>query len=199
MDGNAAPADLRQLLEARAYDRALAWMHHHHEGDLLAVLRAEHVPPGEREDLAQTVWLAVQQALPRYRAESSPATWLAAIARHRILDWRRRNRVLETLTSEQGPGGPLFDLLGLTDPRTPSSEARGKQRQEQLRRALTELSLEEMALVELRFAEGLIPQQIAEHMDRENRRRPDGAPYTAADISQRLHRALQKLRRHLSE
>lgn len=198
MDDKPVVERLRRLLEAGDHRGALAWMHRHHERDLQAVLKAEGVPTHERDDLAQTVWLAVQLALPRYRGESSPGTWLTAIARHKILDWRRaRNRVLETLTTDHGVGGALADVLGLQAPRTPSSVARGKQRQAELRQAFDDLTAEELELVELRFAEGLIPQQIAQRLAIEGRRRRDGGAYTAADVSQRLHRALEKLRARL--
>ena len=200
MDDKSVVEELRALLEAGDYSGALAWMHRQYEADLLAVLKSEAVPVHERDDLAQTVWLAAQQSLPRYRGESAPRTWLTAIARHKILDWRRaRNRALETLTTGMGAGGPLADVLGLRAPHTPSSEARAKQRQIQLRRAFDDLTAEELELVELRFAEGLIPQQIAQRLGAEGRRRPDGELYTAADISQRLHRALDKLRGRLRE
>jgi len=53
---------------------------------------ANYAPPGaERDDLAQDVLLAVWQALPRFRAKSSPRSFVLRIAHNRGLShaWRR--------------------------------------------------------------------------------------------------------------
>src|SRR5579859_3426174 len=59
---------------------------------------ASYAPPGaERDDLAQEVLLAVWQALPRFRGESSPRTFLLRVAHNRGLShaWRRSRRPAE--------------------------------------------------------------------------------------------------------
>jgi RNA polymerase sigma-70 factor, ECF subfamily len=49
------------------------------------------VAPGAAEDLASETWLRIIRAIGRFQG-SEPAfhAWVFAIARHQVLDWRRR-------------------------------------------------------------------------------------------------------------
>ena len=54
---------------------------------------ASYAPPGaERDDLAQDTLLAVWQALPRFRGDSSPRSFVLRVAHNRALShaWRRK-------------------------------------------------------------------------------------------------------------
>jgi RNA polymerase sigma-70 factor (ECF subfamily) len=72
------------------------------------------VSPSAAEDLASETWLGVVRGLGRFRGEE-PAfrAWVFAIARHAMLDWRRRaaRRVSEDLVPEG-----LAELAAPDDP-----------------------------------------------------------------------------------
>jgi RNA polymerase sigma factor (sigma-70 family) len=46
----------------------------------------------DREDLFQEIFLAVWRALPAFRGESSPRTWLYRVAHNVALTWQTRDR-----------------------------------------------------------------------------------------------------------
>src|SRR5687767_9068712 len=46
----------------------------------------------DREDLFQEIFLAVWRALPAFRRESSPRTWLYRVAHNVALTWQTRDR-----------------------------------------------------------------------------------------------------------
>jgi RNA polymerase sigma-70 factor (ECF subfamily) len=59
--------------------------------------------PDEAEDITSEVFAAAFAALPRFRGQCPPYLWLLSIARHKIVDWRRRRSARrETLASELG-------------------------------------------------------------------------------------------------
>jgi len=81
---------------------------------------ASYAPVGaERDDLAQEVLLAVWKALPRFRGESSPRTFVLRIAHNRCLSasWQRARR----------PAGSEGELIRLPDPRPPADEVLSRQ------------------------------------------------------------------------
>jgi RNA polymerase sigma-70 factor (ECF subfamily) len=149
-------------------------------------------PTSSIEDLCQEVWLAAGRALPRFRFESTPRTWLFGIARHRLSYERRRRRVRRLQ-----PLPPDFEALERSlraspiwirqDP-SPSSGLRRKVRSTTLGAELERLGPDERELVELRFVAGLKPAAIVEVLALSD---------SANTVSQRLVRLIRTLRKRL--
>jgi RNA polymerase sigma-70 factor (ECF subfamily) len=110
--------------------------------------------PARREDLVQDIWLALWQALPRFRGECSERTFVFRIAHNRgvshIQRWRRRQT--EVLDAE----APIADV-GLD----PERAATQRQRQEHLQVAVRRLPLGLRQVVVLTL-EGLSHRDIAD-------------------------------------
>jgi RNA polymerase sigma-70 factor (ECF subfamily) len=136
--------------------------------------------PGRREDLVQDIWLALWQALPRFRGDCSERTFVFRIAHNRgvshIQRWRRRRT--ETLDA----GAPIVD--GHVDPERAATE---RQRQERLQAAVRRLPLGLRQVVALTL-EGLSYREIA-----------DVVGITDNNVAVRLTRARALLARMMEE
>jgi RNA polymerase sigma factor (sigma-70 family) len=130
----------------------------------------------EAEDLTQATWERALRAWPRYDPErAQPLTWLLAIARNLLIDYRRGERRTEPLeddglalgsTSGEQPGG--------LDPR--------------LEIALETLSPREREVIGLRYGADLKGPEIA---------KVTGT--SLASVQQALSRALRRLREEMGE
>jgi RNA polymerase sigma-70 factor, ECF subfamily len=75
--------------------------------------------PAAAEDLASETWLAVVRGLDRFRGtEPAFRAWVFTIARHEVLDWRRRAarrvteaRPMEGLAEQAAPDDPAAAAL----------------------------------------------------------------------------------------
>ncbi len=84
---------------------------------LLRYLRV--VAPGASEDLASEAWLEVARGLSRFRGdETGFRSWLFTVARHRMVDWRRREArhpstpvPPEAVPERPGPGDAADPVL----------------------------------------------------------------------------------------
>jgi RNA polymerase sigma-70 factor (ECF subfamily) len=131
---------------------------------------AAYAPAGaERDDLAQEVLLAVWKALPRFRGESSPKTFVLRIAHNRCLSaaWQRARR----------PAGSDGELIRLPDPRLPVDEQLSRQqRTERLlghvrtlplgQRQVLTLALEGLSHAEIAEVVGITPENVAVRLGR---------------------------------
>lgn len=131
---------------------------------------ASYAPAGaERDDLAQEVTLAVWRALPRFRGESSPRTFLLRIAHNRCLShaWQRARR----------PSGCDADLPHLPDPRPALDEQLAKQQRTERflahvrtlplgQRQVLTLALEGLSHAEIAEVVGITPQNVAVRLGR---------------------------------
>ena len=136
-------------------------------------------------EVAQDVFVAVWQALPDFRRESSLRTWLFVIAHHRCATRRvslgRFRRLfasgLDTTVEQAQP-----------DPADPPEEAMLKSQQaEQLRRALGKLRHKERDLLTMYYLEELSLDMIAERYS-----------VSRGTVSKQLREAQQKLTRIMS-
>ena len=141
---------------------------------------ANYAPPGaERDDLAQDVLVAVWQALPRFRGESSPRSFGLRIAHNRGLShaWRRSKRT----PLDQEP-------CDLPDPRPGADEqVAASQRTEQFLRHVRTLPLGQREVLALAL-EGLPHAEIAAIVG-----------ITAENVAVRLGRAREALRRSIAK
>jgi RNA polymerase sigma factor (sigma-70 family) len=149
-------------------------------GPVLCRVIANYAPPGaERDDLAQDVLVAVWQALPRFRGESSPRSFVLRIAHNRGLShaWRRSKGT----PMEQEP-------CDLPDPRPGADEqVAASQRTEQFLRHVRTLPLGQREVLALAL-EGLPHAEIATIVG-----------ITAENVAVRLGRAREALRRSIAK
>lgn len=125
-------------------------------------------------DAAQDAFLTAQKALPRFRGESTPRTWLLGIANNECRRIYRQRRVEP----------PTFEL----DPER-SGNAEGESalvNREALRVALGRLSEEHREVVMLHEMEGLTYEEAASVL---------GIP--VGTVKSRLHHAFVNLRREI--
>ncbi len=133
---------------------------------------------GERsiaEDLAADVFERAWRARSRYRPDQAGySTWLLAIARNAVIDWRRRNgrHPLVTLADEPADREPL-----------PEIQCESLEQSEKLRTLIRKLGAEEQELIALKFGAGLTNRQIAVLLQR-----------SESAIGVALHRLIIKLR-----
>jgi len=159
-------------------DRALATLWQELQPALLRYLRA--VEPGAAEDIASDTWLEVTRRLDRFCGDERDFRgWLFTIARHRLIDARRRaarHRTAPVAWIPERPGrdDPAADVLtGL------STEASI--------RLVSELPPEQAEAVRLRVMAGLDTEQVARIMGKQ--------PGNVRVLS---HRGLRNLARRLT-
>ena len=159
-------------------EQALTALWRELQPDLLRYLRA--VDPGAAEDIASDTWLEVTRRLDRFTGgERDFRGWLFTIARHRLIDARRRAARHRTapvawLPERPGADDPAADVLaGL------STEASI--------RLVSQLPPEQAEAVLLRVMAGLDTEQVARIMGKQ--------PGNVRVLS---HRGLRSLARRLA-
>jgi RNA polymerase sigma-70 factor (ECF subfamily) len=141
------------------------------------------VSPAAAEDLASETWLGVVRGLDRFQGnEPAFRAWVFTIARHEVLDWRRRaaRRVVEAL-----PADGLLDLAAPDDPATAALE--GLATRDALAQVAT-LPPDQAEAIVLRVVAGLDTQRVADIMGK----RP-------GTIRVLTHRGLRRLARQLGD
>ena len=134
------------------------------------------------QDLTMQVFERLLRSLPRYDEDRAPvAAWLFSIARHVATDWQRRQYLRKFIPWEDFSRRPSAE---------PGPEQITLESEERIRlhQALRQLSSRERDIVGLRFASGLTNRAIAEMTG-----------LSESNVAVILFRALQKLRRSLSE
>jgi len=172
--------DFTQTLDAarRGDARALAALWRELQPALLRYLQAGD--PDAAEDIASDTWLEVTRRLDRFSGgEREFRGWLFTIARHRLIDARRRAARHRTapvawLPDRPGVDDPAADVL--VDLSTRASL-----------RLVSELPPEQAEAVRLRVMAGLDTDQVAEIMGKQ--------PGNVRVLS---HRGLRKLARRLT-
>jgi RNA polymerase sigma-70 factor (ECF subfamily) len=143
---------------------------------ILALCRNIVGDAAEAEDALQETFLAVYHALPRFRGESKPSTWVYRIAIRTALRQasRFRRRSMEPLTAD-----PPAAVSG--DP------AEARELSERLDAAMARLPVEHRTVLSLFSVEGLAHEEIATIL---------GIPI--GTVWSRLHTARKKLRKILA-
>ncbi len=140
---------------------------------------ASYAPPGaERDDLTQDVMVAVWQALPRFRGDSAPRSFVLRIAHNRGLShaWRR----------SKNP--PSTEPQDITDPRSGADDqVAASQRTEQFLRHVRRLPLGQREVLTLAL-EGLAHAEISLIVG-----------IAVENVAVRLGRAREALRRSIAE
>jgi RNA polymerase sigma-70 factor (ECF subfamily) len=120
------------------------------------------VAPGAAEDLASETWLGVVRGIGRFQGiEPAFRAWVFTIARHQVLDWRRRaeRRVTEDLP-----------VTGLAEPAAPDDPAAAALEGASTRAALALLATlptDQAEAIALRVLAGLEVSRVAELMGKQ--------------------------------
>ena len=112
--------------------------------------------PAAAEDLASETWLGVIRGLDRFQGnEPSFRAWVFTIARHEVLDWRRRatRRPIEHL--------PLSDLADQAAPDDPAATAVEELSTRAALRVIATLPTDQAEAVALRVLGGLEVNRVA--------------------------------------
>lgn len=125
-----------------------------HDGAIRRLAASYERDPSRRQDLVQDVWLAVWQALPRFRDDCSERTFVFRIAHNRAVShvqhWQRRRT------------DPLDDDAPIAAPGVDAEHALSQQqRRERLQAAVQSLPLGLRQVVVLTL-EGLSNAEVAE-------------------------------------
>jgi RNA polymerase sigma-70 factor, ECF subfamily len=174
--------------EAAAYETLVA----EHSGDIYALLFRLTSDPEEARDLAQETFLRAFQNIDRFRGDASLKTWIYRIAinqaRNRWRWWRRRRRdvtVSLDATDDQREQ-PLAATLPSDDSLNPEQETLAREREGQLREALSGLRRSYREAVILRDVEGFSYEEIAGTLE-----------ISIGTVKSRISRGRMELRRTL--
>ena len=117
------------------------------------------IAPGAAEDLASETWLAVIGAIGRFQGnEPAFRAWVFTIARHQVLDWRRRAARRPT---------QALPVTGLADPLAPDDPAAVAVEGASTRAALAliaSLPTDQAEAIALRVMAGLEVSRVADIM-----------------------------------
>jgi RNA polymerase sigma-70 factor (ECF subfamily) len=141
-------------MAAESRDDRCVRLLHEYDRPLKRLASSYERDPAKQQDLVQDIWLAVWQALPRFRDECSERTFVFRIAHNRAVShvdhWqRRRTDVLDDDTPIADPG---------PDPEYSLSQ---QQRQERLQSAVQALPIGMRQVVVLTL-EGLSNAEVAD-------------------------------------
>ena len=158
--------------------RALTSLWRELQPALLRYLRA--VEPGAAEDIASDTWLEVTRRLDRFSGDERDFRgWLFTIARHRLIDSRRRAARHRTAPVAWIPERP-----GLDDP---AADVLADLSTEESVRLVSQLPREQAEAVLLRVLAGLETEQVAKILNKQ--------PGNVRVLS---HRGLRNLARRLA-
>jgi RNA polymerase sigma-70 factor, ECF subfamily len=179
--------DFVSLLAAarQGEQRALTEIYRAYQPRLLRYLRAQE--PGMADDLAAEVWLAVARGLSRFDGEEAGFRgWVFTIARHRVIEHRRRNARRRTeLMSHDQLDGPIERGLG-GDPAWLVIEQLGVQ--ETVEMLVAGLAPDQAEAVLLRVLGGFGVSEVARIMGR-----------SPGSVRVLCHRALKRLAARMSQ
>ncbi len=133
--------------------------------------------PADAEDVVQEAWISAWRALPRFRGDSAPSTWLYRVVTNAALGLLRRQRSSIPLDAETMQG-----MIAVDEADGPEHAAlRGEQIAE-VHRALATLDPSQRVPLVLREFEGLSYEEVAAVLD-----------ITVPAVRSRLHRARSAL------
>jgi RNA polymerase sigma-70 factor (ECF subfamily) len=118
------------------------------------------------EDVAQDVFMRLEQSIRSFRSDASFLSWIYRITVNRAIDHRRREA--RRPASKMGENPPAVEGSGLPGRSLPATPAAALDRHETAARvqaALMTLSPKLRAIAVLRYVEGLSYEELAEALD----------------------------------
>jgi len=158
-----SPDDFSLMQAIARRDRtALELLYDRHSSLVLAICRKVLRDATEAEDVLTDVFFEAWAKADRYDASrGSPVTYLVTLARSRGIDRRRSHASRPIITSDYTDAGAITDPVP-----DPSESIYYKERQTQVRKALSALDPAQREAVECSFYEGLSHSEIAEKLNR---------------------------------
>lgn len=138
----------------------------------------------EAIDITEEVFYKLWQQMTEGREIENPLAFLFAIARNKIIDWYRKKKSL-SLESILSKDEDEETELQIMDPEA-QTEINISTEASWIIKALKEMDRKDTEIIELRFLQGLQPQEISQILNT-----------SANSVSIRITRALEKLREKL--
>lgn len=138
---------------------AFAELFDQYHGPVYRYINSRVGRPSDAEDLTQTVFVKVLEALPRYELRGIPfGGWLFRLARNTVIDFVRTKRIHQDL-----------EVVGSRADQDPPPDAMVEQREqiEAVGEALGALTDEQREVIALRFFAGLSAREAAVVMDKQ--------------------------------
>ncbi len=157
-DGGVASSSDQQLIESVAQGDELAFveLYSRYKVSLYNYLLRLLNDRSSAEDILQEVFVAIWKGAGRFRSQSSVKTWLFRIAHNQAMSWHRKQKPViehkEEIIQVGQEGDPEKDFLK-------------SWKADQLQEALSKLSPNHRAVVELSFVHDLTYNEIAQIMD----------------------------------
>jgi RNA polymerase sigma factor (sigma-70 family) len=138
--------------DAKNDPTAFGELYHHYVQPVYRYLYSRVGTTHEAEDLTSQTFMAALEYLPRYRERGQFAAWLFRIARSKMMDHFRRNRVEVDLEAAERSAGGEDALLHVIQNEEIS----------RLKFLLKKLDFEELDLIRLRYVAELTFAEIAD-------------------------------------
>jgi RNA polymerase sigma-70 factor, ECF subfamily len=181
-DAGSSVEDEGSLIErARSDEGAFAELYGRYVHRVFRYLRTHTESEDDASDLTQHVFMQAFRALPGYENRKLPfSAWLIRIARNAAIDtYRRRRRVM--------PWDHVSEQIVSFGTPTPEEAAIRRERMNDVRLLVAQLSADEQELLALRFAAGLTSKEIGELRGR-----------TEAAVQKQLVRIMRRLKEKCS-
>ena len=177
---------VEQAIADGAYPEALDHLVRGYQRVIVSFCRTQLGRAGEggrAEEVAQEVFLAAYQSMPRFQRQAPLHAWLFAIARKRCLQERRNyGRRAQRLDAHRDT---VATAVHADSPRSAEEQSMSEEELERLRVSLGQLRKWERELLMKRFCEGYTMAMLAK----------ESAFWSESTIRNRLGQALEHLRK----
>jgi RNA polymerase sigma-70 factor (ECF subfamily) len=170
--------------EVNAYELLL----NRYKQNVLNIVR-RHVPPGEIEEIAQTVFVRAYQSLASFRPNTDFRKWISSIAVRSCHDyWRKvyRNREIPISSMTDKHDNWLEEVMAPASSQAYDETNFQAETKELLEWALNQLSPQDRMVIELVYLEGMKGKEAAELLG-----------WSTANVKVRTFRSRRKLRKLL--